>query len=106
MPNIGRYVSLAHVVCAPNGRLTGAGDSGQQHELLDWLEEVTFPMEARFADADFARRAYTSVVKRTLDYGVRPSRLRFVHSCPPFCVPSPFASLPFPRRMASAHACA
>ncbi|KAH9945880.1 guanine deaminase [Epithele typhae] len=43
--------------------------SGQQHELLDWLAEVTFPMEARFADVDFARRTYTSVVKRTLDYG-------------------------------------
>ena len=28
-------------------------------------------MEARFADADFAKRAYTSVIKRTLDYGVR-----------------------------------
>ncbi|TBU65562.1 Metallo-dependent hydrolase [Dichomitus squalens] len=43
--------------------------SGQEHELLDWLAEVTFPMEARFADADFAKRAYSSVIKRTLDYG-------------------------------------
>ncbi|KAH9952315.1 hypothetical protein BGW80DRAFT_1440798 [Lactifluus volemus] len=27
------------------------------YELLDWLTEVTFPMETRFADVDFARRA-------------------------------------------------
>ncbi|KAI0819528.1 guanine deaminase [Trametes gibbosa] len=43
--------------------------SGQQYELLDWLAHVTFPMEARFADSDFARRTYTSVIKRTIDYG-------------------------------------
>ncbi|PIL24226.1 hypothetical protein GSI_13979 [Ganoderma sinense ZZ0214-1] len=43
--------------------------SGQEHELLDWLSEVTFPMESRFADADFAKRAYSSVIRRTLDYG-------------------------------------
>ncbi|OSD08585.1 Metallo-dependent hydrolase [Trametes coccinea BRFM310] len=43
--------------------------SGQQYELLDWLEHVTFPMEARFEDEHFARRAYTSVIKRTIDYG-------------------------------------
>ncbi|KAI1794607.1 Metallo-dependent hydrolase [Ganoderma leucocontextum] len=43
--------------------------SGQEHELLDWLSEVTFPMESRFADADFAKRAYTSIIRRTLDYG-------------------------------------
>ena len=30
-------------------------------------------MEARFEDVDFARKAYTSVIKRTIDYGVRPS---------------------------------
>ena len=27
-------------------------------------------MESRFADPDFAKRAYTSVIRRTLDYGV------------------------------------
>ncbi|KAI0333516.1 guanine deaminase, partial [Cubamyces sp. BRFM 1775] len=43
--------------------------SGQQYELLDWLEHVTFPMESRFSDPDFARLAYTSVIKRTIDYG-------------------------------------
>ncbi|OCH93398.1 guanine deaminase [Obba rivulosa] len=43
--------------------------SGQEHELLDWLAEVTFPMEARFADVGFARRAYPSVVRRYIDSG-------------------------------------
>ncbi len=28
-------------------------------------------MESRFEDVDFAKRAYTSVIRRTLDYGVR-----------------------------------
>lgn len=44
--------------------------SGQQYELLDWLANVTFPMEERFADIDFARRAYDSVVSRVLNCGV------------------------------------
>ncbi|KAH9180514.1 guanine deaminase [Lactarius sanguifluus] len=43
--------------------------SGQQYELLDWLKEVTFPMEARFADADFAHRAYTKIVERIINSG-------------------------------------
>ena len=54
--------------------------SGQQYELLEWLAEVTFPMEARFADVGFARKAYASVIRRTLDYGVRP---RFLPSSSP-----------------------
>ena len=45
--------------------------SGQQYELLDWLKEVTFPMEARFADADFAHQAYTKIVERIINSGVR-----------------------------------
>ena len=44
--------------------------SGQQYELLDWLKETTFPMEARFADVDFARRAYSLIVKRIINSGV------------------------------------
>lgn len=44
--------------------------SGQQYELLDWLKETTFPMEARFADVDFARRAYGLIVKRIINSGV------------------------------------
>lgn len=43
--------------------------SGQQYELLDWLEHVTFPMEAKFADVDFARRTYKSVVQRIINCG-------------------------------------
>ncbi|TFY57198.1 hypothetical protein EVG20_g8634 [Dentipellis fragilis] len=43
--------------------------SGQQHELLDWLAEVTFPMEAKFKDLDFARRTYEKVVRRIVDSG-------------------------------------
>lgn len=45
--------------------------SGGQYELLGWLEHITFPMEAKFADAEFARKAYTSVVRRIIDSGVR-----------------------------------
>ena len=64
---------LSSARCVTHERLPNERwfSSGQEHELLDWLAEVTFPMEARFADADFAKRAYTSVIKRTLDYGVR-----------------------------------
>ncbi|PCH37847.1 Metallo-dependent hydrolase [Wolfiporia cocos MD-104 SS10] len=43
--------------------------SGQQYELLDWLAEVTFPMEARFADVNFAQQVYGSVVRRIIDCG-------------------------------------
>lgn len=32
-------------------------------------------MEARFADVGFAQRAYTSVIRRTIDYGVSPAHL-------------------------------
>ncbi|KAJ7219426.1 Metallo-dependent hydrolase [Mycena pura] len=43
--------------------------SGQQYELLDWLDKVTFPMESRFSDLDFAMRSYASVVRRIIDSG-------------------------------------
>ncbi|ETW85964.1 hypothetical protein HETIRDRAFT_471217 [Heterobasidion irregulare TC 32-1] len=43
--------------------------SGQQHELLDWLRETTFPMEAKYADVQFARRAYDATVKRIINSG-------------------------------------
>ena len=45
--------------------------SGQEHELLDWLAKVTFPTEARFEDVAFARKSYTSAVRRIIDNGVR-----------------------------------
>ncbi|KAK0210958.1 hypothetical protein DFS33DRAFT_1296586 [Desarmillaria ectypa] len=43
--------------------------SGQQYELLDWLSNITFPMEAKFADLDFAQRTYSSVVRRIINNG-------------------------------------
>ncbi|EPQ58278.1 guanine deaminase [Gloeophyllum trabeum ATCC 11539] len=43
--------------------------AGQQYELLDWLENVTFPMESRFSDVDFARHTYKTVVRRVIDSG-------------------------------------
>ncbi|KAF9645292.1 guanine deaminase [Thelephora ganbajun] len=43
--------------------------AGQQYELLKWLENVTFPMEAKFKNVDFARKAYTKIVKRIIDAG-------------------------------------
>ncbi|KAG6853024.1 hypothetical protein C0991_007395 [Blastosporella zonata] len=43
--------------------------SGQQYELLDWLNNIIFPTEAKFSDIDFARRSYKSVVRRIIDCG-------------------------------------
>jgi guanine deaminase len=45
---------------------------GQHYELLEWLEKVTFPMEKKFIDVDFAFRTYKIVVRRTIDLGVCP----------------------------------
>ncbi|GAA5862532.1 hypothetical protein JCM3774_001050 [Rhodotorula dairenensis] len=42
---------------------------GQQYELLDWLDNLTFPAEAKFADAAHARRVYNSVVERVISTG-------------------------------------
>lgn len=42
---------------------------GQQYELLDWLENITFPREKRFEDPLYARKTYESVVQRMLDCG-------------------------------------
>ncbi|OTA99901.1 hypothetical protein M426DRAFT_76079 [Hypoxylon sp. CI-4A] len=43
---------------------------GQSMHILDWLSEVTFPNEARFADASYARRIYESCVDGFLQQGV------------------------------------
>ena len=45
--------------------------SGGQYQLLDWLKNVTFPTESKFADVNFARKTYESVVKRLVNGGVR-----------------------------------
>ncbi|CAE6506236.1 unnamed protein product [Rhizoctonia solani] len=42
---------------------------GGQYELLDWLNNVTFPTESRFEDPEFAERVYSSVVDRVLNSG-------------------------------------
>ncbi|KAG8743837.1 hypothetical protein FRC10_011304 [Ceratobasidium sp. 414] len=42
---------------------------GGQYELLDWLNNVTFPTESRFSDLAFAKRVYSSVVERVLNFG-------------------------------------
>ncbi|KAJ1300603.1 hypothetical protein OPQ81_002257 [Rhizoctonia solani] len=42
---------------------------GGQYELLDWLNNVTFPTESRFKDTKFAERVYSSVVDRVLNSG-------------------------------------
>lgn len=44
--------------------------SGGQYQLLDWLENCTFPMESKFANVDFARTKYRSVVRRIINCGV------------------------------------
>ncbi|KAJ3511884.1 hypothetical protein NLJ89_g3848 [Agrocybe chaxingu] len=43
--------------------------TGGQYQLLDWLQTLTFPMEAKFEDIKFARSTYASVVKRTVNAG-------------------------------------
>lgn len=43
---------------------------GQGMQILDWLEEVTFPNEARFRDVEFARGVYSDLVKGMLRQGV------------------------------------
>ncbi|KAK3303937.1 uncharacterized protein B0T15DRAFT_535042 [Chaetomium strumarium] len=43
---------------------------GQGMHILDWLDAITFPNEARFGDADYARRVYASCVDGFLRQGV------------------------------------
>lgn len=46
---------------------------GQEYELLDWLQQLTFPREAKFTDSDYAHKVYDEVVRRNLNAGVSPS---------------------------------
>ncbi|KAJ6630609.1 hypothetical protein B0H10DRAFT_1982024 [Mycena sp. CBHHK59/15] len=76
------YIDVA-VVCLRNGEFIMPGfidththapqvpnlGTGQQYELLDWLESITFPMESKYSDVDFAQRTYASVVRRIIDSG-------------------------------------
>ncbi|KAI0487742.1 guanine deaminase [Xylaria cf. heliscus] len=43
---------------------------GQSMHILDWLDNVTFPNEARFRDPDYARRVYASCVDGFLQQGI------------------------------------
>ncbi|KAK6951766.1 hypothetical protein Daesc_006289 [Daldinia eschscholtzii] len=43
---------------------------GQSMHILEWLEQVTFPNEARFSDPAYARRIYTSCVDGFLKQGI------------------------------------
>ncbi|KAI2606543.1 guanine deaminase [Hypoxylon sp. NC1633] len=43
---------------------------GQSMHILDWLEQVTFPNEARFRDPVYARRVYSSCVDGFLRQGI------------------------------------
>lgn len=43
---------------------------GQGMHILDWLSEVTFPNEAKFADEGYARTVYPRLVKGMLRQGV------------------------------------
>ncbi|KAJ3786829.1 Metallo-dependent hydrolase [Lentinula aff. detonsa] len=43
--------------------------TGYQSELLDWLENFTFPMEANFQDVDFAKKVYPSIIKKFIASG-------------------------------------
>ena len=43
---------------------------GQGMHILDWLSGITFPSEAKFADAGHARRAHSLLVQGTLRQGI------------------------------------
>lgn len=43
---------------------------GQGMHILDWLDNVTFPNEAKFADPDYARRVYARCIDGFLKQGI------------------------------------
>ncbi|KAL1606682.1 hypothetical protein SLS60_004089 [Paraconiothyrium brasiliense] len=43
---------------------------GQGLHILEWLDRITFPIEARFADATYARRTYENTVSDFLRQGI------------------------------------
>ena len=38
-------------------------------QLLDWLEKLTFPEEAKYSDTQYAEQLYTSAIDRYLRAG-------------------------------------
>ncbi|KAI1505987.1 guanine deaminase [Biscogniauxia marginata] len=43
---------------------------GQSMHILDWLDKITFPNEARFSDPEYAKRIYSSCVDGFLKQGI------------------------------------
>ena len=39
-------------------------------EILEWLDEITFPEEARFEDVEHAKKVYGECVRNSLKQGV------------------------------------
>lgn len=60
-------VKIANVQHAPQYPNLGLG---QEYELLDWLQQLTFPREAKFTDLEYAEKVYDEVVRRNLNAGV------------------------------------
>lgn len=56
----------AHVH-APQFSMRGLG---QGLHILDWLDQITFPHEAKFADTEYARRIYERCVDMGLQQGI------------------------------------
>ena len=50
--------------------------TGSSLQLLDWLQQLTFPLEAKFSDLEFAKQVYPEVVRRNLKLGVSHSQSR------------------------------
>lgn len=69
-PSISEYRKVSSLASGPCSSCADTFSSGGQYQLLDWLQHVTFPTEAKFSDAIFAQRAYESVVRRVIDAGV------------------------------------
>ena len=56
-------------VHAPQYAMRGLG-SARGMEILDWLDEITFPEEARFEDAEHGKKVYGECVRNSLKQGV------------------------------------
>ena len=56
---------------------------GQDLPLLQWLEKYTFPAEARYADIEFARDAYTKAVVSHYIIAVKSCHIFIFSSMPP-----------------------
>jgi guanine deaminase len=62
--------SLAHSLTPQHAPQYPNNGLGHSLQLLDWLRELTFPLEQKFSDETFARGVYERVVARNLGAGV------------------------------------